>query len=128
LETWPALPPPAAAPPPDPRVPLGPLRLRLNNGKSFELKGRTSYLIGRRDDERGIVPELDLSNEGGLEGGVSRAHAVIHVTPAGYTIEDLQSTNETLLNFSRLLPRQQYPVKDGDQLRLGTLTMLVIIS
>jgi pSer/pThr/pTyr-binding forkhead associated (FHA) protein len=109
-------------------MPLGALRLRLNNGKSFELKGRSSYLLGRRDDERGIVPELDLSVEGGLEAGVSRAHAVIHVTPAGYMIEDLQSTNETLLNYYRLLPQQQYPLKDGDQLRLGMLTMLVIIS
>jgi pSer/pThr/pTyr-binding forkhead associated (FHA) protein len=108
--------------------PLGILRLRLNSGQSFELKGKSSYLIGRRDDERGILPELDLTGAGGLETGVSRAHAIIHATPSGYTIEDLESTNETLLNLYRLLPRQQYPLKDGDQLRLGMLTMLVIIS
>jgi pSer/pThr/pTyr-binding forkhead associated (FHA) protein len=130
-EPGPILPPPALPLPTasgGSSAPLGTLRLRLNNGKAFELKGRSSYVIGRRDDERGIFPELDLSTAGGLEAGVSRAHAVIHTTEAGYTIEDLESTNETLLNFYRLLPRQQYPLKDGDQLRLGALTILVIIS
>jgi hypothetical protein len=132
VESGPILPPPHPAPELGQvtcsAAPLGTLRLRLNNGKAFELKGRSSYLIGRRDEERGIFPELDLSGAGGLEAGVSRAHAEIRATPTGYTIEDLESTNETLLNFYRLLPRQQYPLKDGDQLRLGVLTMLVIIS
>lgn len=132
-EDVPILPPPMPPPESAPATgaasgPLGPLRLRLNNGKTFELKGKASYLVGRRDDDRGIFPELDLSGVGGLEAGVSRAHAVIRVTNAGYTIEDLESTNESLLNFYRLLPRQQYPLKDGDQLRLGMLTMLVIIA
>lgn len=129
-DSTPILPPPALVPgaAPTPTGPVGPLRLRLNNGKTFELKGRSSYLVGRRDDERGIFPELDLSGVGGLEAGVSRAHAIIHTLDTGYMIEDLQSTNETLLNYFRLLPRQQYPLKDGDQLRLGTLSMLVIIS
>lgn len=107
---------------------LEPLRLRLNNGKAFELKGKSTYLIGRRDDENGIYPDLDMTEHGGVEGGVSRAHATIHARPEGYFVEDLDSTNETLLNFHRLLPRQQYPLKDGDQLRLAAIAALVIIG
>jgi hypothetical protein len=107
---------------------LGSLRVRLNSGKTFELSGRSQYLIGRRDDERGIRPDLDLTAFGGLEGGVSRAHAIIHARPDGFFVEDLGSTNETLLNFFRLLPHQLYPLHDGDQVRFGALTALVIIT
>ncbi len=107
---------------------LGTLRVRLNSGKMFELKGKSQYLIGRTDEERGIFPDLDLTSFGGLESGVSRAHAMIHVSAEGYQVEDLASTNETLLNFSRLLPRQAYPLHDGDQLRFGMLAALVIIA
>ena len=108
--------------------PLGKLVVRLNSGKMFELTGKEAYLIGRRDDERRIYPDLDLTEYGGLEAGVSRAHALIHVRPDGYLVEDLQSTNETLLNFQRLLPGQSYPLKDGDQLRLGALAALIVIG
>lgn len=106
----------------------GSLRLRLNSGKTFELKGKSSYLVGRRDEERGISPDLDLTAFGGLEAGVSRAHAVLHTRPEGIFVEDLASTNETLLNFFRLLPRQLYPLHDGDQVRFGALTALIIIA
>jgi pSer/pThr/pTyr-binding forkhead associated (FHA) protein len=104
------------------------LRIRLNSGNTYELKGKTGYLIGRRDPDRGIYPDLDLTNAGGLEAGVSRSHALIHARPDGYFLEDLASTNETLLNYYRLLPQQAYPIKDGDQVRFGTLTALVIIG
>ncbi|GAC1449827.1 MAG: zinc ribbon domain-containing protein [Ktedonobacterales bacterium] len=107
---------------------LEPLRLRLNSGKAFELHGKTAYLIGRRDEENGIYPDIDMTEFGGIEGGVSRAHAAIHVRPEGYFVEDLASTNETLLNFHRLLPRQVYPLKDGDQLRFAAIAALVIIG
>lgn len=104
------------------------LRLRLNNGKVFELSGKALYLIGREDPANGIDPDIDLTRFGGVEGGVSRSHAVIHVRQEGYFVEDLGSMNETLLNFHRLLPRQLYELKDGDQLRFGGTTALVVIG
>jgi pSer/pThr/pTyr-binding forkhead associated (FHA) protein len=119
---------PATAPWSDVAPPATTLRLRLHNGRVFELKGKTSYLIGRLDEANNIYPDLDLTPYGGVEGGVSRAHAAIHVRPDGYFVEDLKSTNETLLNYHRLLPRQAYPLHDQDQLRLGGLAVLVIIS
>jgi pSer/pThr/pTyr-binding forkhead associated (FHA) protein len=63
-----------------------------------------------------------------VDAGVSRMHALIHARHEGFFIEDLGSTNETLLNFFRLLPKQLYPLKDRDQLRFGMLPALVIIE
>lgn len=119
---------PDQAAPPVGAGPTALVRIRLNNGKMFELKGKPSYLIGRRDEVSGIFPDLDLTPYGGFEEGVSRAHAYIHIRSDGCFVEDLASTNETLLNFHRLLPRQLYPLKDGDQLRFGTLAVLVIVE
>jgi hypothetical protein len=104
------------------------LRVRLNSGQTFDLRGKVEYLIGRRDDELGARPDLDTTAFGGVDAGVSRLHALIHARHEGYFIEDLGSTNETLLNFFRLMPKQLYPLKDGDQLRFGMLQALVIIE
>lgn len=104
------------------------VRLRLTNGKTFELSGKAEYLIGRRDPELKIVPDVDLADWNGAASGVSREHAAIYVGPDGVFIEDRESLNETIRNSFRLLPRQLYPLKDGDELRLGSITMLVVIS
>lgn len=124
----PAWQPPATAPDPASAPPASALTLRFANGETAALNGKRDYLIGRRDAPEGIFPDLDLTSRGGLEAGVSRSHAAIHLRPEGYFIEDLESANETLLNYQRLLPRQLYPIKDGDQLRFGLLSALVIIG
>ena len=109
-------------------VEFGTLRVRLNTGHTFDLRGKVEYLVGRRDDVMGVHPDLDTAAYGGVDAGVSRTHALIHARHEGYFIEDLGSTNETLLNFFRLLPKQLYPLKDGDTLRFGLLQALVIIE
>jgi FHA domain-containing protein/zinc ribbon protein len=103
------------------------IRLRLMNGKTFELVGKQDYVIGRRDPN-GQMPDVDLSDWNGAACGVSRMHAAIHVTAEGVLIEDLESLNETIRNGYRLLPRQRYPLQDGDELRLGSISLLVVIS
>jgi pSer/pThr/pTyr-binding forkhead associated (FHA) protein len=104
------------------------VRLRLSNGKTFELSGKAEYLIGRRDPGTNALPDVDLADWNGAASGVSREHAAIYVGPDGVFIEDRESLNETIRNDFRLLPRQLYPLKDGDELRLGTLMLLVVIS
>jgi len=103
------------------------IRLRLMNGKAFELAGKQDYIIGRRDPN-GKMPDVDLTDWNGAASGVSRQHAAIHVTAEGVSIEDLESLNETIRNGYRLLPRQRYPLQDGDELRLGSIALLVVIS
>jgi pSer/pThr/pTyr-binding forkhead associated (FHA) protein len=104
------------------------LRLRLTTGKTFELAGKPRYLIGRRDPETHSSPDVDLADFNGAASGVSRQHAALHVASEGVFIEDLESLNETIRNGYRLLPRQRYPLADGDELRLGSITLLVVIS
>jgi hypothetical protein len=104
------------------------IRLRLANGKAFDLAGRPNYLIGRRDPEQERAPDVDLTDWNGAAYGVSRRHAMIHQTPDGFAIEDLHSLNETIRNGYRLMPGQQYPLADGDELRLGSITVLVVIT
>lgn len=103
------------------------IRLRLMNGKAFELAGKQNYVIGRRDPN-GQMPDVDLTDWNGAACGVSRQHAAIHVTAEGVSIEDLESLNETIRNGYRLLPHQRYPLQDGDELRLGSIALLVVIS
>ncbi|MGZ3600026.1 MAG: FHA domain-containing protein [Ktedonobacterales bacterium] len=103
------------------------IRLRLMNGKAFELAGKQNYVIGRRDPN-GMMPDVDLTDWNGAASGVSRQHAAIHITAEGVSIEDLESLNETIRNGYRLLPHQRYPLQDGDELRLGSIALLVVIS
>jgi hypothetical protein len=104
------------------------VRMRLTNGAAYELRGKSEFIIGRRDALSGFLPDVDLAPWNGAECGVSRRHAAVHVTPEGVFIEDLESKNQTIRNGYRLLPRQRYPLANGDELRLGTLTLLVDIA
>lgn len=103
------------------------VRLRLMNGKAFELAGKLDYVIGRRDPN-GQMPDVDLTDWNGAACGVSRQHAAIHISADGVSVEDLESLNETIRNGYRLLPHQRYPLEDGDELRLGSIALLVVIS
>ncbi len=50
---------------------------------------------------------------------VSSHHAVLRYDNGLLYIEDLRSTNGTLLNFKRLEPGYSHPVKIGDQIKMG---------
>ncbi len=103
------------------------LRLRMTNGKHFELAGRTSYLIGRRDSS-GLIPDVDLSDFDGAAAGVSRWHATIYVDGGNVFIEDLHSRNQVIRNGARLLPGQRYMLNDGDRLLFGMIELLVVLG
>jgi hypothetical protein len=104
------------------------VRLRLSTGHTFQLSGKTEYLIGRRDEKEHIYPDVDLADYNGAAHGVSRRHALIYVEADGVFIEDQQSRNETIRGGFRLLPFQRYQLQDGDELRLGNIVLLVVIS
>ncbi len=102
------------------------LRLQLLSGSIIDLGGREQITIGRRDPQY-APPDVDLAPYGGVEHGVSRLHAIISFQDGKYSIEDLKSYNDTLLNASRLFPHQQYPLHDGDLLQFGTLVVRVLL-
>ena len=103
------------------------VRARLvlpDSSVEFPVQGGVETLVGREDPYNSIFPEVDLAPYGAEEAGVSRRHFRIAATGTQYTIEDLNSTNFTLLNRSRLEPGKKAPLKDGDEIRAGRLRLI----
>jgi pSer/pThr/pTyr-binding forkhead associated (FHA) protein len=122
------LPPPAYQPPPSPsggyRAGLAPSRLTVvNSGAAVALPNAIQAVIGRADPVSQFFPDVDLTPHGALDNGVGRRHVRIFVSGGQVMVEDLDSTNGTLLNGVRLTARQPQPLHQGDQLTLGKLAM-----
>ena len=105
-----------------------PTTLRIiisESGRQVQLPVVPEIYLGRRDAAHGIFPALDLTTDGGPEGGVSRRHAKIRQEGNRFFIEDVGSANGTFLNGQRLTPYLPYPLQKGDKLQLGTLQLSV---
>jgi pSer/pThr/pTyr-binding forkhead associated (FHA) protein len=85
--------------------------------------GKTEVTVGREDPVSGVFPDIDLTDHGGDEGGVSRQHARIFVQGVQVFIEDLNSTNYTYVNQQKLTPGQPHPLHDGDVVRFGRVKL-----
>jgi uncharacterized OB-fold protein len=85
--------------------------------------GRNELILGRTDPVRNIFPDVDLTPYGGEKGGVSRIHARLILEGRQLYLEDLNSTNFTFLNKQRIYPGQRYALKQGDEVRVGLLTL-----
>jgi hypothetical protein len=88
---------------------------------------RSTTLIGRRNREQGVAPDIDLSIHP-IDRGVSTQHAVLRVTDSGLTITDLGSTNGTSLNGSDslLAMDEEVPLADGDRIHVGAWTTITV--
>jgi pSer/pThr/pTyr-binding forkhead associated (FHA) protein len=93
------------------------------DNSTFDLAGKSEVVIGREDPVSNIYPDVDLTPHGGEDGGVSRVHAKLLVNNGQYLLEDQNSTNFTYLNRQRLQPKVPTPVKDGDEIRLGRVSL-----
>jgi pSer/pThr/pTyr-binding forkhead associated (FHA) protein len=85
--------------------------------------GKTEIIIGREDPVSNIFPDIDLTNHGGDEKGISRRHARVFVQGAQVLIEDLNSTNFSYVNQQKLMPGQPHPLNSGDEVRLGRVKL-----
>jgi len=94
--------------------------LELENGQQFELD-REELLLGRSDPVDQIEPDVDLSYHGGFEQGVSRRHAIITWDENGYVLEDLGSTNGTIVNREKVAPGTPVSLVEGDVIHLGKM-------
>ena len=81
-------------------------------------------VVGREDPVAAIFPEVDLTPHGGEDGGVSRRHFCIRRAGNQFTVEDLNSTNYTLLNRQKLEPGRPMPLADGDEIRAGRVRLI----
>ena len=95
-----------------------------SNPVPLKHSGSSPVVLGRKTDQvEGALIDLSLYHAHSL--GVSRRHARMVPTNAGYTVEDLDSANGTWLNGNRLQPNQRYPVRSGDHIQLGELVVFV---
>ncbi len=115
----------AAAPVPAPTpVPSGPRLVLEESGRVIALPlDRAEITIGREDPVSGIFPEIDLTPFGGEAGGVSRQHARMVRTGAGWTIVDLNSTNYTRVDGVKAEPGVAVPIHDGSRIQVGRLEL-----
>jgi pSer/pThr/pTyr-binding forkhead associated (FHA) protein len=97
----------------------------LKSGRAIDIPYGHDILIGRGDAAQGIAPDIDLSNEGGFEAGISRRHAQICYQGEQVLIQDLASTNGVLLNQKPLTPYLAQPLQQGDEIKLGTLVLRI---
>ena len=97
-------------------------------GRELESRLAKPVRLGRIDPAQDIYPEVDLTLDQGYEHGVSREHACIFRRGCAIEVEDLASTNGTLLNGERLSPYLPVPLKDGDHLQLGKLLIRVSLE
>ncbi len=83
--------------------------------------------MGRADPVSNFFPDVDLSHYGALQHGVGRRHMRFFIKDNQVYIEDLDSTNGTFLNRQRLPPKTPQPVRDGDEIALGTLVCALVL-
>ena len=100
--------------------------LLLQNGVLLDFGPGATWIVGRATPQTTV--DIDLMPHGGTECGVSRQHIRIGKQGDDFTIEDLKSRNETVLNRARLLSGQCYPLVDGDRLFLGALQVIFVLS
>lgn len=106
----------------------GPLSIRLNIGdrrRQVEVPLNKAIHMGRLDPASDVFPEIDLTEDSGLEKGVSRRHARILKREGTVVVEDLGSINGTFINGKRLAPYLPEMLNDGDSLQLGRLLIEV---
>jgi hypothetical protein len=93
------------------------------SGAALPLPSAAQAIIGRGDPVSNFFPDIDLNPYGAIDNGVGRRHARVFVQGGQVLIEDLDSTNGTLLNSQKLAARQPQPLRDGDQIVVGKLLL-----
>ncbi|MGC8838490.1 MAG: FHA domain-containing protein [Anaerolineae bacterium] len=93
----------------------------------FPLPLARKVVLGRFDPARRKGPDVDLAAHQAYERGVSRQHAVLYQSGNRFYVEDLSSRNGTFVNGQRLEPFQACPVDHGDEIRLGTLPLVLLL-
>jgi len=89
-------------------------------------------LVGRRDPMSNIFPEVDLSKYD-PQTKISRRHAKIWRDGPNFLVEDLGSSNGTIIlsgasDTQKLQPHQPHRLNHGDKLRMGDMTLHFVVN
>jgi hypothetical protein len=102
------------------------IRLRIRGlTEKLVFEEGTEIVLGRIDITHPDPSRFDLTPFGGHERGVSREHALLQLRNGQLRVSDLRSANGSFVNLRRLEPNRAYSLKDGDELTLGNLTIVV---
>ena len=98
---------------------------------AFSLQ-KDENLVGRRDPMSNIFPEVDLSKYD-PQTKISRRHARIWREGSNFLVEDLGSSNGTILatavtDSMRLIPHKPHVLTSGDKLKVGDTTLHFLIG
>jgi serine/threonine protein kinase len=98
---------------------------------AFSLQ-KDENLVGRRDPMSNIFPEVDLSKYD-PQTKISRRHARIWREGGNFLVEDLGSSNGTVLatgvtDSLRLIPHKPHVLTSGDKLKVGDTTLHFLIG
>jgi pSer/pThr/pTyr-binding forkhead associated (FHA) protein len=101
--------------------------LRLSDGTRLPLPIKEKVIVGRGDPDNELYPDIDLTPCGGAAAGVSRQHVEIHSEADGkFRLLDLGAKNGTKVNGQPLAPQSSCPLKNGDEVTLGRLSIIFI--
>lgn len=84
------------------------------------------YVLGRSDEATEYNPDINLNTFDARDKGVSRRHCALVLFQGELHVVDLSSVNGTFVNGKRLSPETPYPLTIGDELRLGTLDLILL--
>jgi hypothetical protein len=96
--------------------------------KPIELRAEGETVIGRSSPDSPMKPDIDLAQYDAENLGVSRLHASITRDENTIHITDLSSKNFTFINGQRLFPREIRVLRDGDEIRLGRLSLRIVFK
>lgn len=97
----------------------------IATGRRIRLPLAAPLLVGRLDRSRGTQPAIDLSDDGGYDGGVSRQHARILMADGAIYVEDLASANGTFINDRQIAPHTRYAIFPNMHLRFGSVVLRI---
>jgi len=91
----------------------------VSTGHRISLPSEGELILGRIDLDLGFTPDIDLTSD--IQGmqSISRRHARIAGFRGRHLIEDLGSTNGTMVNSRPLNQGQRIPLRPGDHVTLG---------
>ncbi len=103
------------------------LTLELNGKRQqvVTINDQEEITLGRVDRFTSRLPSINLTSVGAWENGVSRQHASIRRSGDNLFVIDLDSTNGTFINGTRMMPYKPSIIHDGDLIRFGLFEVTI---
>jgi serine/threonine protein kinase len=108
-----------------------PARLQAAGNIEFPLSGER-MLVGRQDPDRGVTPEIDLTDAEPLDEQSGKRRKTVHREQAWITWEHgawgievmVDKQDRAWMNGERLNAGQRYPLAEGDRLKFGAVEVV----